>query len=200
MKDKYNGRWRKIKPVRTYRVCKKRLDQQLFIILRFAFCISSHSILELEQYPTKCVRFSYIGILFSKSIEHIDHVFLDCENIFCSVLKLVWRNQIVENIFQFSFETCLKKIEQVLHRMLVLSVLQHRIYLTIEFWKIEKARFDQIWAGCYPKSKENIVLISILTIMKLILGLKKGKLTFYLKWSFSFTFVHYMLLIAKEKT
>ena len=74
----------------------------------------------------------------SKSIEHIDHVFLDCENILCSILKLVWRNQIVENIFQFSFETCLKKIEQVLHRMLLL----YRCYNTIYIWQLnfEKSR------------------------------------------------------------
>ena len=45
------------------------------------------------------VRFFILAFRLAKSIEYIDHIFLDCANIFYSVLELVW-----------------KKIGHVLHR------------------------------------------------------------------------------------
>ena len=89
---------------------------------------------------------------------------------------------------------------QVLHR--VLQWVSHCLFLEGRFWKIGKARFDQIQTECYPKLKGNTTILlpaSNLTIMKLFLGLEKGKPSSSLKGSYLFTFVLYILLIIEEK-
>ena len=56
----------------------------------------------LETNYTEVVRFIILAFCLTKSLEHIEHIFLVCENIFCTTL-----------------ETWLKKIGQIFHQVLI---------------------------------------------------------------------------------
>ena len=119
-----------------------------------------------------------------KSLEHIDHTFLDCRNILCTVFELSWRK-----LDTYFIKCCCQCCNTIYNRQ-------------FQFRKLLDCVLMLICTNLLSINKRNILFylsVIISTIMKDYFG-NYEKLTSSLKWSFLFSKLLYMLLKKMQKT